>query len=954
VFEPGCAQCYLPRNCLAYLLYGGSSQSIADCDDLEPWKGINQNLKAKNPDEAKIKNNTKTLVIWGAQPSVSQTAQSGRAVAEFRNQIGGNTIVVDPNYSPDAVHATIWLRPRSGADGALVLSWYRYIFENNLFNQDFTKYFTNLPCIVDPDSYLPLFATDVWPDYKQKNPLNTPDYVCYNNKTKKLEPLPFGAPDDLKKTIDPEVFWSGEVTVKGKKVQTRSAGQVYKETAAPYTLEYTEQVSWVPKALNEKAIRLYTNADNQVTPDGPADTPDGKTPGVAGGIANGVFEEMQQIAHQIAIGLMGLDAIMGYVEKPGATLNSHTPALPTDPRPTAPVNGFTGMFGGMIGIGKTIGLTDAENAARIKAIPDQNTLYIQNTLLIDRLGMKNHKGLYHWCHSHIPTVLNAIISGEPYKPRVWFDMSGNKLVVLGNATSWYNAFPQIDFQISQYPMLTSFQMEVADLVFPLEEWLEYAGPSGTVTQMNYMWMQFPILHLGETVSNVVPPYQVVMSASNKLNQYLDQGNDVVIGSVGATVGVSTANPQISSTTVDTDKELQTDLNGSFYHDRKRSIKKDFGDKVRFPVSGPAAMMVGNATDQATRDQVANYYCTQTGAKEGAITFDDLHTYSNYEQWRQKMDDAMAKSMGWCTAKAQNYWIYDQHSQIVGDGLPRGFATESRKFEVYATQLLHMAANGLPFTYPAMQEAVDESIGKEVADQRQKMIAANVVGAKPYEFQGKYSPICQHIEPAESPTEGADGYDANYPLVITSGRVYYFHHGTMRHAAFARELYPAPDVRMNEATATKYGLKHMDWCEVTSRRGSIRGRVYINNGLHDDQLWMERFWNPESYDASQATKSGGWQQENINVITKNTAPFNEVFGSYSNRAFTVNIKPASRPDGVWVEPKEFEPFLPKNANWFTPDDGAADAGNGWTSMIKLSDPGLSNPVTKPMITAPAAA
>ena len=45
------------------------------------------------------------------------------------------------------------------------------------------------------------------------------------------------------------------------------------------------------------------------------------------------------------------------------------------------------------------------------------------------------------------------------KPRVWFDMSGNKLAMLGNAKSWYDVFPEVDYIIGQYPMLTSFHIE---------------------------------------------------------------------------------------------------------------------------------------------------------------------------------------------------------------------------------------------------------------------------------------------------------------------------------------------------------------------------------------------------------------------------------------------------------------------------------------------------------------
>ena len=230
--------------------------------------------------------------------------------------------------------------------------------------------------------------------------------------------------------------------------------------------------------------------------------------------------------------------------------------------------------------------------------------------------------------------------------------------------------------------------------------------------------------------------------------------------------------------------------------------------------------------------------------------------------------------------------------------------------------IHLGRTGWPYCYPRAHEACDPDVAPE--------------------FDGDYSPICQYIEPVESPLEGEEGYNPEYPLVLTSGRVYYFHHGTMRHSAFARELYPVPDVRMHPKTAEKYGLAHMDFVKVIGRRGSITGRVYTTVSMHEKVLWMERFWNPECFDSSQAQKTGGWRECNINIITKNSAPYNEVFGSYTNRGFTVKIEKTSKPANIWTDPQEFEPFLPANANQYTPDAGSALAMDPESPYQKFSD------------------
>lgn len=72
-------------------------------------------------------------------------------------------------------------------------------------------------------------------------------------------------------------------------------------------------------------------------------------------------------------------------------------------------------------------------------------------------------------------------------------------------------------------------------------------------------------------------------------------------------------------------------------------------------------------------------------------------------------------------------------------------------------MLRLARTGFPYMYPYEQPSCDD-----------------------------YDPICTFKEPTESPLN-----DTEYPLVITTGRLPHFHHGTMRHAPFVRELMPAP-------------------------------------------------------------------------------------------------------------------------------------------------------------------
>lgn len=104
-------------------------------------------------------------------------------------------------------------------------------------------------------------------------------------------------------------------------------------------------------------------------------------------------------------------------------------------------------------------------------------------------------------------------------------------------------------------------------------------------------------------------------------------------------------------------------------------------------------------------------------------------------------------------------------------------------------------------------------------------------------------------------------------------------------------------------------------KISSRRGSTSAIAYVTQTVGPRTLWMERFWNPEAFDASQSNPDGGWRQCNINVLTDNYIdsdvdhPWNDVYGSYTLRGFQVKVEPGERPSNVWIEPEEFEPFMP---------------------------------------------
>lgn len=758
MFEPGCSQCWMPRFATALYTYGGNDQGLSAGVAQEPYNDRDDEF-------------TDVLVVWGEQPSIATTAWGGRNMADLRSR-GTKTVVIDPNFSPDASKADIWLPIRPHTDTGLALCWFRYILENGLYDEQFCKYWTNLPFFVDPDTRLPIEAKQVWPDYVSPTADNTPAYVCFDARTNSLQPFPYSAPEDS--PVDPEVMATATIAVDGVEKECRTAGQVYRDEADEWTLEHTAEVCWLDADKIEEAILLYAEGERSC-------------------IAHGVATDQTPQSSEMSLACIGLDMLMGHVLKRGSNLVMRGASTIPTTRPTQFSCGYAGMFGIFYGLGAIIGATDEESLAYHDSFQDKEAQAFHERLAQDRLGMQNHKGLCSWWMSHIPSVLDAIVTGEPYKPRCWYDMSGNKFAVIGNATAWYDALPEIDFIMGQYPNLTSFHIEACDLVLPLREWLE-EPLTYNIQPNNYTYLAPQLTHLGETVSHDVGNGQVLLRCQEKWGGSLP---------------------------------------------------------------GRIEYWMGNLTEGAAKETLATTF--------GASDYDELR--SNIDDYSPKM-----------TEPDETWYTYRQNEVIVDDGLPAGFATPSRKCEPYCSLFVRMSDTGYPYYFPTPMKACEEEY--------------------------IYSPICKWVAPNEDVTT-----DAEYPFVLTSGRLPYFHHGTMRHAAYARELYPCPEVKINPRSAAELGIEHQQWVSISSRRGTISARAYLTEGVAPNVVWMERYWNPECFDESQKEQTAGWRECNVNVLTNNGDHFNEVYGSYTLRGITVRIEPGQKPSNIWTEPEEFEPFMP---------------------------------------------
>lgn len=287
VWEPGCAQCYLPRMGASLLNYGAGKANNLSFSDSNGWDFFFSDTKLN------------TLVFWGTDPCNSSVATGGRALAELRTRTQGlRSIVIDPRMTMDAAKADVWLPIRPGTDVALMLAWTKWIIDNKKYDQDFCTKWTNMPYLINPDTRLTLKASEAGLEGTDK------DYVIWDSKTSKPVVLQYPFNDG----VDAPLF--GTYEVNGKQCPT--GGELLKQSCQEWTLSKAADICWLDEGQIEKALQLYTESGQQSA------------------IMLGVATDQYRQSQQAALGAANIEFLMGNIEKPGSMLQNFKAAPAKD------------------------------------------------------------------------------------------------------------------------------------------------------------------------------------------------------------------------------------------------------------------------------------------------------------------------------------------------------------------------------------------------------------------------------------------------------------------------------------------------------------------------------------------------------------------------------------------------------------------------------------------------
>lgn len=188
---------------------------------------------------------------------------------------GGKIVVISPEYNPPAVKADYWIPVRPGlSDTALFLYLAKFIIDENLYDADFVRRFTDLPLLVRTDTLKRLKPEEVLENYQRPDLSQGPsyqiqgltneqhqrvgDFVVFDEKAGSLKAL---TRDDVgdrlnEKGIQPALAWKGRVTTAdGRKVEVMTAFSLYRIHLRDYDLDTVAEITQGDKGLIQRLAR---------------------------------------------------------------------------------------------------------------------------------------------------------------------------------------------------------------------------------------------------------------------------------------------------------------------------------------------------------------------------------------------------------------------------------------------------------------------------------------------------------------------------------------------------------------------------------------------------------------------------------------------------------------------------------------------------------------------------
>jgi anaerobic selenocysteine-containing dehydrogenase len=416
----------------------------------------------------------RVYVQWGGASEISNYDDSCRHTVDTAAHADAH-IIVDPRMTSLGKEADYWNPLRPGTDGAMALAWTNVVIENELYDDLYVKRWTNGPFLycesIEPSGFETKAPSNrmfevktrllkesdikeggspkrfmIWDNLKEAAGSVGNDCLTYYDvatgsfegepdwtpQTQGIESpqyaegaVPGFLPDPVQfdPLKDPALYGEFEVTLKdGTVAKVTPVWQMYADRAAEYAPEKAAEITGVDASVIEASAKTWATRLDPTT-----------------GYGNGGIQYMLAIEHSgnAVQNVRCFDALVGI------TGNFDTPG---------------GNRGG------TKGGWGSQFTPGGKMNPDSITEKI--------LGREQFPLMYPWLgmFSDARTVLDAVMTGEPYPVRACMLSSGDHMNMV-NANYAWEALKTLDFMFAS-ELWHAPTSQLADVLLPVWHWLE--------------------------------------------------------------------------------------------------------------------------------------------------------------------------------------------------------------------------------------------------------------------------------------------------------------------------------------------------------------------------------------------------------------------------------------------------------------------------------------------------
>lgn len=169
----------------------------------------------------------------------------------FAREAGGKVICLDPNYSATAEKSDEWIRLAPDSDGAFALAMAKIIIDEELYDADFMKTFTDSPILINLETGKRILASEVRglsavagiPEYRES-------YVAYDEATGSFAAT---TPLELPDTNTYALTGTYDVPLAdGSTIQAKPGFQLLIESLEKYTLAFAEKICKIDGKVIER------------------------------------------------------------------------------------------------------------------------------------------------------------------------------------------------------------------------------------------------------------------------------------------------------------------------------------------------------------------------------------------------------------------------------------------------------------------------------------------------------------------------------------------------------------------------------------------------------------------------------------------------------------------------------------------------------------------------------